>query len=126
MTSLQTDQTQIKLEFIEKQEKMALRHFPTEDQKLQCSKNQSSGPRACWTECQKLCEFFEKSNRRPTDEGKVAGSELFRGHENSALKEKAQNVHVAPRFFIWPNFVATKYILILSSITAVIWVVRVV
>ena len=80
MTSLQTDQTQIKLEFIEKQEKLALRHFPTEDQKLQCSKNQSSGPRACWTECQKLCEFFEKSNRR-TDEGKVASSELFRGHE---------------------------------------------
>ena len=89
MTSLQTDQTQIKLEFIEKQQKMALRHFPTEDQKLQCSKNQSSGPRACWTECQKLCEFFEKSNRR-TDEGKVASSELFRGHEKS-LTEKAQN-----------------------------------
>ena len=116
MTSLQTDQTQIKLEFIEKQQKMALRHFPTEDQKLQCSKNQSSGPRACWTECQKLCEFFEKSNRR-TDEGKVASSELFRGHEKS-LTEKAQNIRLAPRFFKWPNFVATKCILILSSINS--------
>ena len=125
MTSLQTDQTQIKLEFIEKQEeKLALRHFPTEDQKLQCSKNQSSGPRACWTECQKLCEFFEKSNRR-TDEGKVASSELFRGHEKFITQRESKT-------FVWHLDFSNGQILLLQNVssfclalTAVVWVVRV-
>ena len=88
MTSLQTDQTQIKLEFIEKQEKMALRHFPTEDQKLQCSKNQSSGPRACWTECQKLCEFFEKSITEGLMKGKWQAVSFLGDMKNSSLKQK--------------------------------------
>ena len=43
-------------------------------------------------------------------------AESFLGDiKDSSLKEKAQNVRSAPRFFKWLNFVAAKCILILSS-----------
>ena len=117
MTSLQTYQTQIKLEFIENRRKWHCDTFLLKTKSCSAVKTNLVALGHVGLNAKNSVN----SLKRVTEglmKGKWQAVSFLGDMKNSALKEKAQNVRSASRFFKWPNFVATKCILILSSINS--------